>query len=845
MLYGIVACASLPATYAADTELHNEAVQVHISSGDGSYSISTSSATTPILRAGIAAQVDHHWLKSADYPKRDIANSDFQSALGQGRQARVTFSGLANQPDLIYTIRVYSTHPFGEIQVEVRNRAGKDVEVQSIRSVERLGNTILDLHASPTADRILSDSFSEDWPPFRIYDLGTAPNGMHRAVGSQLIYNRQSKESIFFGTLTADRWLTVFHLKAQSSAANPTITTFTVDSTGTTEIQATEEESEVKEGPKENLVELSLPVASDSSISSEPLMFAAGLDYHAQLENYGAAIRDLHHSRIPEGNMLGWWSWTAFYVKITEGNMFTNALWLAEHLKKLGYNWFHFDFGYGYARGDYSTANASKFPRGMRPLTQSIAQHGLSIGIWTAPFEVGEFGSIYQNHKDWLVHNARGEPIQVTTDEEIRSEKIFALDCTNPAAQDFLRETYRTLVREWQVKYIKLDFMDTTAIEGFFYRPHTTALENLRIGLQVIRDAVGETVLLDKDGSPMLTPVGLVDDGRISQDTGHTFLRSKEAAPGIAARYYMNRNFFINDPDAFTVSRQVIEERRIHGPLTLDEAEVSIALAAISGGMFEIGDDLPTLGDDADRVALVRNPDLLRIAKLGRAAFPVDLLSYRAEDEQPSIFLLREDARQSVLALFNWTERPSSHRFSFADLNLTAGKNYQFSDIFNSVRSVAVSGDSVQVEQPAHSVRLVKIIDTAIPAAAPAITLDVPDHAKAWADVKLSATADRDGVPALSYGWDFGDGTYEEGRQVTHAYTKSGTFTVKLNVDGVDGIAAEKQGAISVDGIMEIGPPSRYIEEEKKGSVVNYGSEGTSKSKLMRSLRNHPVRSAP
>jgi len=815
----IIAGVVAPVSHAADTELQNEGMRVRISSADGSYVVSTASEKTPIVRAGVAAEVDHHWLKSSNYPKRDIENSDFKSALGQGRQAKVTFAGLANQPDLIYTIRVYSTHPFGEIQVEVRNQSGKDCEVQNIRSVEALGNAIVDLHANAGADRVLSDSFSEDWPPFQIYDLGKAPNGMHRAVGSQLIYNRQSKESIFFGTLTADRWLTIFHLKAQPGAADPTISSFTADSTGTTEIQATEEGSGVKEGPKENLVELSLPVANGSSISSEPLMFAAGSDYHAQLENYGAAIRELHHSRIPEGNMLGWWSWTAFYIKITEGNMFTNALWQAEHLKDLGYNWFHFDFGYGYARGDYSTPNASKFPHGMRPLTQRIAQQGLAVGIWTAPFEVGEFGSIYQNHKDWLVHNAKGEPIQVTTDEEVRAEKVFALDCTNPAAQDFLRQTYRTLVREWQVKYIKLDFMDTTAVEGYFYRPHTTALENLRIGLQVIRDAVGETVLLDKDGSPMLTPVGLVDDGRVSQDTGHTFERSKEAAPGIAARYYMHRNWFINDPDAFTVSRQVIEERTIHGPLTLDEGEVSIALAAMSGGMFEIGDDLPTLGDDADRMALVTNPDLLRIAKLGRAAFPVDLLSYRSEDEEPSIFLLREDARQSVVAVFNWTEKQSSHRFSFADLKLAAGRTYQFTDIFDSQRTVPVSGDALQLEQPGHSVQLVKIIDTAVPAAAPSITLDVPDHAKAWADIKLSANADANGVPALSYRWDFGDGTSEEGRQVSHAYTKSGKFTIKLKVDGVDGVEAEKQAAIAVDGITEIGPPTRYVEEEKNSTV--------------------------
>jgi alpha-galactosidase len=809
VLLAVVALGLLgPLAHAAETELRSESLRVRISA-DGSYVIAAGNSS-PILRAGVAAEVDHRWIKSAEYPKHEVADSDFEDSLGRGRQATVTFTGLANQPDLIYTIRVYSSRPFGEIQVEVRNKAGRAIEVQSLRSVEATGSAMVDLHGNPSADRVLSDSFSEDWPPLQLYDLGKAPNGMHLAVGSQLICNQQSKESVFFGALSADRLLTILHLQTRSASNGAGISGFTVDCAGTTEIMATNEESGVREGPKENIVELSLPVNDGESLSSEPLMFAAGSDYHAQLENYGAAIRELHHSRVPEDNMLGWWSWTAFYMKVTEGNSFTNALWLSQHLKDLGYDWFHFDFGYGYARGDYSTPNASKFPHGMRPLTQRIAQLGLNVGIWTAPFEVGEFGSIYQNHKDWLVHNAKGEPIQVTTDEEVRSEKVYALDCTNPAAQEFLRQTYRTLVREWQVKYIKLDFMDTTAVEGYFYRPHTTALENLRIGLQVIRDAVGDAVLLDKDGSPMLTPVGIVDDGRTSQDTGHTFQRSKEAASGIAARYYMHRNFFINDPDAFTVSRQLIEEREIQAPLTLNEAQVSIALAAVSGGMFEIGDDLPTLGADADRVALVTNPELLRIAKLGRAAIPVDLLSYRAEDEQPSVFLLREDTRQSVLAVFNWTERPHSHRFSLSDLKLAPGRNYKFTNIFSPESNVALNGESIQLDQPAHSVKLLKIVDTAIPAAAPSIQLEVPDNAKVWEDLKIASKADPSGVPVLSYKWDFGDGTSEQGREVRHTYTRAGNYTVRLVAEGIDGIPAEKQAAISVSGDINIPPPTRY-----------------------------------
>lgn len=797
--------------HSSDLELKNETLLVTISSADGSYAISQSGANSPVLRAVAGVQVNHHWIRSDQYPKHAIASADFEDTLGRGRQATVTSSGLPDQPDLTYTLRVYESRPFGEIQVQVQNPSGRSIAVQSIRSVEAVGNEILDLHASPSSDRVLSDSFSEDWPPLQIYDLGKVPkNSTHRAVGSQLIYNRQSKESVFFGALTADRLLTILHLKTQPGSAGPSIAGFTVDSTGTTEIQATEEDSGMRGAPKENLIELNLPLPPGGNVSAERLMFAAGSDYHAQLENYGAAIKQLHHSRIPEENMLGWWSWTAFYMKITEGNTFTNALWQAQHLLDLGYNYFHFDFGYGYARGDYATPNASKFPRGMRPLTQRIAQLGLNIGIWTAPFEVGQRSSIYEHHKDWLVHNAQGKPIQITTDEEVRNEGVFVLDTTHPAAQEFLRQTYHTLVREWGVKYIKLDFMDNTAIEGYYFRPNTTALEALRIGLQVIREAVGNDVLLDKDGSPMLTPVGLLDDGRVSTDTGHTFERSKQAAPGIAARYYMHRNFFINDPDAFTVSRQLIEERKIPAPLTLDEAQVSIALSAVSGGMFEIGDDLPTLGSDADRVALVRNPELLQMAQLGRVSIPLDLLSYSPEDELPSMFLLREDARLWVLAAFNWTEKSRSRRVSFSELGLLPSRSFGLKDIFEPKTAVLSEADSIILDQPAHSVKLIEIVDTSVARAAPSVTVHAPDHARIYEDIKFAAETDPAGVPALTYRWDFGDGTSENGRQVHHAYTMEGQFSVRLEVDGVDGIPAQKQAPISVSGNLEIQPPSRY-----------------------------------
>ena len=302
----------------------------------------------------------------------------------------------------------------------------------------------------------------------------------------------------------------------------------------------------------------------------------------------------------------------------------------------------------------------------------------------------------------------------------------------------------------------------------------------------------------------MLNPVGLVDTGRISVDTGHTFDASKEAAPGIAARYYMNRNFYVADPDAFTVSAQTVEEHAWHGgkhPLTSDEAKVSIVLAAISGGMYEIGDDLPTLGADPERVALVKNEDLLNMVRLGRASLPLDLMSYTPEDGMPSIFLLNESKRQAILTVFNWTEKQTEHNISLArDLGLSWQGHSQVFDVFHAASPTESDSDSIAIELPAHSVKVLKIIDTSVAPAAPSVRVQIPDTAEAGNAVSFSAETDPTGVPVLQYRWDFGDGTSREGAMVAHTYTRAGDFTVQLLANGLDHLPFRKSSSIRITG---------------------------------------------
>ncbi|MGI8772509.1 MAG: glycoside hydrolase family 36 protein [Acidobacteriaceae bacterium] len=611
---------------ASPAQAGSEALRISVDAKDGSYAIAQPRSSAPVLRATAAIRVDDRWLRASDYPSHTFTRAAVKGALGDADEWTIRYSGRQDAPELICRVRSYRSQPFGEIQVTARNATGKTLHVEAFRLLDASGGPLLDLGGPPAADRVLSDSFSEDRPAMKIRDLADAEKQMHRGVGSQLVYNRQSHQSWFIGALTSDRFLSVMRLhlagangskengsaQAGSKQAGSTqIASYEVDSTGTTELT---QENSLQDSSADDRVELSLPVQPGAELASERLLFSVSDDYHEQLEVYGRLIRDLHHARVSAPTPLGWWSWTAYYFGLNEGAALTNSEWLAQHLKPLGYTFFHMDEGYQFARGEYATPDATLFPHGVASLESQVLAQGLTPGIWTAPFEVSERSWVYEHHPEWLVHNAKGAPIHAGLVADGK-DHLYILDPTHPGAQDYLRTTYGTLVHQWGIRYIKMDFMEDSAIEGYYHQPNITALEAQRIGLKTIRNAVGEQVLLDKDGSELLNPVGYVDMGRISQDTGHTFSSSKDAASGIAARYYMNRNFFVSDPDAFTVSQQTVDDQSWHGgerPLTFDEAKVSVALSAVSGGMFEIGDDLPSLAESPERVALVekcRSPE--------------------------------------------------------------------------------------------------------------------------------------------------------------------------------------------------------------------------------------------
>ena len=303
---------AIPGTPHTAPSLHNAQLSVAFSPQDGSYEIRASGLQSTVLKSSVGAEVDHQWLRSSAYPRHEEAQSRFHDGLGGGRQDTITFSGFRSEPDLVCVLRLYDRLPYGTVEVKVVNHTSRVVSVEAIRDVDAVGSPRVNLGGLESANRVLLEGFTED-PTIKIGGLKEPPpGGTYFGVGSGLIYNRESKRSLLLAALTSRRFMTSLHLKVRQPSTNAaSIGSFTADSTGTTEAVLKRDDIAL-----EQRVELSLPVAPAAELDSERVMFAAGADYHAQLQAYGAAVRRLHHARVSSAPPMGWWSWTAFYLSL-------------------------------------------------------------------------------------------------------------------------------------------------------------------------------------------------------------------------------------------------------------------------------------------------------------------------------------------------------------------------------------------------------------------------------------------------------------------------------------------------------------------------------------------------
>lgn len=235
--------------------------------------------------------------------------------------------------------------------------------------------------------------------------------------------------------------------------------------------------------------------------------------------------------RLPDRPLTGWCSWYNLYAAIDETVIRAHLAGAAAFRDAHGVplEIFQIDDGFTPEMGDW-LAVKPQFPRGMAPLIAEVAAAGFIPGLWIAPFLVGNRSRLFADHPEWVVRDrATGGPLVAFSFYgefrwHKRSEEYHVLDVTHPDAAAYIAHVFRTWVEEWGVRYIKADFLLHGAEYGperaSWHRPGQSRIAIWRTMMTLIREAVGEEVIVAGCGCPLWASVGLVDAVRIGRDVG-------------------------------------------------------------------------------------------------------------------------------------------------------------------------------------------------------------------------------------------------------------------------------------------------------------------------------------
>ena len=475
---------------------------------------------------------------------------------------------------------------------------------------------------------------------------------------------------------------------------------------------------------------LQLEVPPQGGIVSDPILLLYGDDGTATLRKAiqlaGQASSACTYPVVPRG----WCSWYHLGLGVTETDITRHAAFLAKRLPELARTSgtrhrpvIQLDDGWmpRWQRWGDWVANEF-FSQGLRALATSVRRHRLEIGIWLAPFHVAADSQLAKAHPDWLVTTDAGQPL---VDPRL-NRAYHVLDPTHPSAAEFLTDVF-TALRKDGFTYFKLDFLYGAAYEGRRHDPEVTGTQALRLGLNGIFDAVNppgkpEDAFVLACGAPLMPVVGLVHGSRTGGDIGSPQMVDGKVAPPYvgfalilsmarnqAARLFFDRSLFIVDADVVMAASP---------QLTPDQARVMITIAALSGGVFMLSDDLETL--PKDRLALLRNPNVLGLVG-GPAAEPVHLFSapereaqdhwYASPQELPPLWVRPEENGAVIAAVYNWSEKPRPYRLRFAEATGRSGA-FTLTDLWSprrGGRTLGTRSDGMRLTMPPHSVRLLKI----------------------------------------------------------------------------------------------------------------------------------------
>lgn len=424
-------------------------------------------------------------------------------------------------------------------------------------------------------------------------------------------------------------------------------------------------------------------------ISSEKLFIGFYPSPHQGLEEYAkVAGKLIKPPPFPKKSKLGWCSWYAYRLKMTEDIVLANAHAIKERFHGYNFEYIQADHGWQYQdiTGNWTETN-QRFPHGLKWLAGRLKDMGFKLGLWIAPFTVSEYTTLARRHPEFMIKNSKGNPkAMVEKWYWTPHGKCYYLDPTHPGAQKFAKDFLKFLRRQG-CRYWKCDFTWPIASNDkdtvFFNKNLIKGAGIYRKGLSNILSIIGKDYIY-WCSNPINLGFGKGSTSMTACDIGNTGFSLAKRVEGrtedinyfrqnlttIISRYFLHRRLLLLNPDVVNVG----------GIGDYEEAKIRLSLVAFSGGQTFLGDDLTKLSEQRWNILSKCIPSYSKVAR------PIDLFENTYPSSYPRIWDLKIRTSWGswhVVALFNLGEKKEILTADFNKLGLRKGQKYLVYEFWN------------------------------------------------------------------------------------------------------------------------------------------------------------------
>jgi len=425
------------------------------------------------------------------------------------------------------------------------------------------------------------------------------------------------------------------------------------------------------------------PIAPGRRYWAEPLYVGFSCDCARGLADYASLLAERMDARRAPEVPVGWSSWHRYYEEVKESDCLENLDWLRANRLRLGLRVFEVGGGWQADVGDWRQAN-EKFLRGMKALAADVRAAGFTPALWFAPFVCSSTSKVFRDHPDWVVKAEDGLPL-VYREEWDRD--VYALDLTNPRVLSFIAEVTSAICYDWGYDYVRIDLLAAAAVKGARLDDTKTGAQNLRRGLEVIRQVAGPDKYILASNCPLGPAIGLVDGMRVSGDVAPHWAgdRSILSSSWSLTKFWMHNLLWHNAPDSVIVR----EGGTDFSPV---EAETLANMVMMSGGFLMV----------SERMSDLTETRIAALAKLLPAsttpAVPLDLYGR----SRPAVYFASGD--RLLLAVFNWGDSQESYSVNPRKI-LGAIPATRMADFWTGEKNPIPAG-AMRITLPAHQSKI-------------------------------------------------------------------------------------------------------------------------------------------